>query len=98
MAARPNIAKARKTTNFIESYSCCYRVDGHGPFANRYAAASRRHMAGCLTKGRMTGLTPSLNLSGDFLEMDEARKSRPLWRLRNTDGHRNVARPPARLP
>ena len=31
MAARPTIAKARKTTNFIESYSGCYGVDGMAP-------------------------------------------------------------------
>ena len=31
MAAKPTIAKARKTTNFIESYSGCYGVDGMAP-------------------------------------------------------------------
>jgi hypothetical protein len=38
MAARPTIAKARKTTNFIESYSGCYGIDGMAPTDDRLEA------------------------------------------------------------
>ena len=73
MAASVAMAKAKNRTNFtivVPLFLPAWWRTRHGRSS---AAARRHHMARCLTRARGTGLKPSLNLFGDFLEITAAR-------------------------